>query len=143
MAVTANNLTRAQLFQILPRYMTQYELAFVRNSIIEADRDTKMIPSSSAIRSLACSSMVNLTLKPLPPMQKLQLQPSPWMSTSIVQHRAMATSASKPNLKVHPTPKLWKSRWKEERSDIWSTPLPAMCITSPMMRSSCNVSKPN
>jgi hypothetical protein len=44
MPIAANNLTRRQLFQILPRYMSQYELAFVRNAIREADRDTKMDP---------------------------------------------------------------------------------------------------
>jgi hypothetical protein len=44
MPIAANNLTRAQLFQVLPRYMSQYKLAFVKNSIIEADRDTKMDP---------------------------------------------------------------------------------------------------
>jgi hypothetical protein len=44
MSVAANNLTRAQLFQILPQYMSQYELAFVRSCINEADHDRKMDP---------------------------------------------------------------------------------------------------
>jgi hypothetical protein len=44
MPIVANNLTRRQLFQMLPRSMSQYELAFVKNAIREADRDTKMDP---------------------------------------------------------------------------------------------------
>jgi hypothetical protein len=44
MPIAANNLTRAQLFQILPRHMSQYKLAFVKSCINEANCNRKMDP---------------------------------------------------------------------------------------------------
>jgi hypothetical protein len=146
MPIAANNLTRRQLFQILPRSMSQYELAFVRNAIREADRDTKMDPVFERNKVFG----LQLNGQPYPEAAAAPAQaPAPTFTLAaggIVQHRAVATSASNRNLKAHPTPKLRKLTWEEGSSAVWSTPRPAVCMKfpmNPMRRSSWDISEPH